>query len=96
MALDRQALNDIFETAKQFDFKFVFVGISAEGIKEVIAVPNFSFDKKLEFYNNAYSDNLVHVMNSNVFVEWVYAGDDISEAWEMWEMLDIEEELEYE
>lgn len=64
--LTKDNLNLVFEEAKSSQARFIFVGINADGIEEVIAIPNRSFDKKQEFYNNAYSDDLVHVMNKNV------------------------------
>lgn len=64
--LTKENLNNTFEAAKAENVDFVFVGIEAEGIKEIIAVPNESFEAKQAFYNNAYSDELVHVMNSKV------------------------------
>lgn len=63
MKLTKQHLNNTFEEARNSGASFVFVGIEAEGIQEVIAV-----DAKEKFYNNAYSDDLVHVMNSKVRV----------------------------
>lgn len=35
-------------------------------MKEVISIPNESFDAKEQFYVKAYSENLVHHMNSSV------------------------------
>lgn len=68
MKLTKQNLINTFNGAREHDAPFVFVGIEAEGIKEVIAVPKESFDAKEKFYNTAYSDDLVHVMNSKVHV----------------------------
>ena len=68
MQLTKQNLIKTFDGAREYDAPFVFVGIEAEGIKEVIAVPEQSFDAKEEFYIKAYSDDLVHVMNSKVRV----------------------------
>jgi hypothetical protein len=66
MKLSKQNLINTFTGARENNSSFVFVGIEAEGIKEVIAVPAESFDAKEKFYINAYSDELVHVMNSKV------------------------------
>jgi len=74
--LTKQNLNIVFDTARNEGVKFVFVGIEAEGIKEVIAVPSQSFDAKQSFYNNAYSDDLVHVMNSKVRLFGLTHGDE--------------------
>ncbi|MCM3030372.1 MULTISPECIES: hypothetical protein [unclassified Niallia] len=68
MKLTKQHLTNTFKGARENGASFVFVGIEAEGIQEVIAVPKVSFDAKEKFYNNAYSDELVHVMNSKVKV----------------------------
>ncbi|MEK4715353.1 hypothetical protein [Sporosarcina sp. FSL K6-5500] len=66
MQLTKEDLINTFKSAREEDASFIFVGIEAEGVKEAIAVPLFSFDAKEQFYMNAYSDELVHVMNSKV------------------------------
>ncbi|MFJ3388900.1 hypothetical protein [Lysinibacillus sp. NPDC086135] len=66
MTLTKQHLVNTFEGARNNNSPYVFVGIEAEGIKEVISIPSVSFDAKEQFYNNAYSNKLVHVMNSKV------------------------------
>ena len=68
MTLTKQNLINTFKAAREDESPFVFVGIEAEGIREVITVPAVSFDAKEQFYINAYSDDLVHVMNSKVRV----------------------------
>lgn len=68
MKLTKQNLIKTFNAAREYDAPFVFVGIEAEGIREVITIPEQSFDAKEQFYLNAYSDDLVHVMNSKVHV----------------------------
>ena len=64
--LSKQMLKDIFSTARKQQLPFVVVGIEAEGTKEAIVIPSESFDAKERFYMKAYSDDLVHVMNSKV------------------------------
>lgn len=64
--LTKQDLINIFSVAREKELPFVVVGIEAEGTKEAIVVPFESFDAKEQFYVNAYSDELVHVMNSKV------------------------------
>jgi len=64
--LTKQDLVNIFSVAREQQLPFVVVGIEAEGTKEAIVVPAESFDAKEQFYLNAYSDDLVHVMNSKV------------------------------
>lgn len=64
--LTKQDLINIFSVARDKELPFVVVGIEAEGTKEAIVVPSESFDAKEQFYVNAYSDELVHVMNSKV------------------------------
>lgn len=75
MELTKQNLINTFEGARKEEAPFVFVGIEAEGIKEVIAVPSESFDAKEKFYTNAYSEELVHVMNSKVRITGLTHGD---------------------
>lgn len=57
---------EIFDIAIDVKSKCVFVEIVAVDAKEVIVIPNESFEAKREFYKNAYNDNLVHVMNEKV------------------------------
>lgn len=75
MNLTKQNLINTFEGARNNCAPFVFVGIEAEGIKEVIAVPEESFNAKEKFYLNAYTDELVHVMNSKVRIIGLTYGD---------------------
>lgn len=73
--LVKQDLINIFSVAREKELPFVVVGIEAEGTKEAIVVPSESFDAKEQFYVNAYSDELVHVMNSKVRIFNVIATD---------------------
>lgn len=73
--LTKQDLINIFSVAREKQLPFVVVGIEAEGTKEAIVVPAESFDAKEQFYLNAYSDELVHVMNSKVQMFNVIAAD---------------------
>lgn len=72
---NKTSLNFAFDEAIASNAKYIFIGINADGVEEVIAIPSRSFDKKREFYNNAYSDVLVHVMNKNVFIFGFAYGD---------------------
>lgn len=75
MTLTKQNLKETFKSARTVGSSFVFVGIEAEGIKEVISIPSPSFDAKEQFYINAYSDDLVHVMNSKVKITGITHGE---------------------
>ena len=66
MNIGKLALMKTFEQAKNQGFPYVYVKIEAEGIEELIVVPEQSFGAKEKFYLNAYDDNLTHVMNKNV------------------------------
>lgn len=68
MELTKQMLKNTFDKAKESESPFVFVVINAEGTEEVIVVPSHSFEAKESFYNKAYNDELVHVMNSKVYI----------------------------
>lgn len=70
----KEILLQNFESARKMGAEFVFVVVSAEGVEEVISIPSKSFDAKEQFYKNAYDDNLVHVMNSNVKITSVAYG----------------------
>lgn len=75
MKLSKENLKEIFDGARKSSSPYVFVGIEAEGVKEVITIPATSFNAKEEFYNNAYSEDLIHVMNSNVKITGLAYGN---------------------
>lgn len=68
MELSKEDLRDVFKKAQEKESDYIFVGIEAEGVQEIICIPNKSFVEKLAFYERSYSDELVHVMNKNVFI----------------------------
>lgn len=74
MPLTKEVLNEQFDKAKADGSKFVFIGIEAEGLQETIAIPQRSFDEKQAFYERSYTDELVHVMNKNVFIRGLSRG----------------------
>jgi hypothetical protein len=75
MSLTKKHLQSNFAKARETNSPYVFVGLQAEGVSEVIVVPKKSFDAKEQFYMNAYSDNLTHVMNKNVVITGLSYGD---------------------
>lgn len=75
MALTKQHLKNNFAKARETDSPYVFIGICADGIDEVIAIPERSFEAKEKFYLGAYSDDLTHVMNKNVYIRGLSYGD---------------------
>lgn len=75
MPLTKQHLTNTFAKAKETQSPFVFVAIVAEGIEEVIVIPQKSFEAKETFYNSAYNDELVHVMNSKVQIRGLSYGE---------------------
>lgn len=75
MTLTHQNIIATFEGARSQESPFVFVGVEAEGIKEIIAVPAESYDAKEQFYLRSYTNELVHVMNSNVRIFGLSHGD---------------------
>lgn len=72
--LTKKNLKETFTKAKEEDSEFVFVGIEAEGVQETICIPKRSFDEKQAFYERSYTDELVHVMNKNVFIRGLSYG----------------------
>ncbi|WP_223145205.1 hypothetical protein [Planococcus sp. ANT_H30] len=74
MGLTKEALFQTFDKARETESSFVFVTVNAEGTDEVIVIPPKSFDAKEQFYDKAYNDELVHVMNSKVFIRGVAYG----------------------
>jgi len=73
--LTKQSLQDTFTKARETDSPYVFVGLSADGIDELIVIPKRSFNAKEAFYLSAYSDELVHVMNKSVYIRGLSYGD---------------------
>ena len=70
-----QNLNNTFESAIKEGAKYVGVKVSADGTDECIVIPNKSFADKRTFYNRAYTNKLIHVMNSNVKIVAFTHGD---------------------
>lgn len=75
MSLKKQQLKTMFSRAKETDSPYVFVGIKAEGVSELIVIPKQSFEAKEKFYLGAYSEDLTHVMNKNVMITGLSYGD---------------------
>lgn len=75
MTLTKQSLQNTFAKARETDSPYVFVGLNADGIDELIVIPKRSFDAKETFYLSAYSDELVHVMNKSVYIRGLSYGD---------------------
>lgn len=72
---NKQLLHDTFTKARENKSKFVFIHLHTPAGEEVICVPRNSFDKKEKFYDEAYKDNLVHVMNDKVKIMGLSYGD---------------------
>ncbi|PIC72420.1 hypothetical protein [Sporosarcina sp. P17b] len=75
MSLTKQHLQNNFNKAREADSPYVFIGISAEGVDEVIVIPKRSFEDKENFYLSAYDENLNHVMNKKVYIRGFSFGD---------------------
>lgn len=75
MSLTKKHLQNNFTKAREIDSPYVFIGISADGIEELIVIPKQSFDAKEKFYMNAYDDDLTHVMNKSVFIRGLSYGN---------------------
>lgn len=75
MTLTKKHLKNNFERAKETNSPFVFVAIVAEGVEELILIPERSFEAKEKFYLGAYSDDLTHVMNKSVYIRGLSYGD---------------------
>ena len=63
-----------FKQARENNSECIFISIDAEGVEEIIAIPQKSFDAKEKFYIRAYDEDLVHVMNSKVRITHVSHG----------------------
>jgi hypothetical protein len=75
MGLTKQHLSNTFAKARETNSSFVFVAIRAEEGEEVIVVPKQYFDYKENFYKKAYNHELVHVMNSKVYIRGLSYGE---------------------
>jgi hypothetical protein len=71
----KQHLTNTFAKARETGASCVFIEISAIGVDEIVLVPKRSFDAKERFYDKAYSDDLTHVMNSDVFIRGLSYGE---------------------
>lgn len=75
MDLTKQHLSNVFTRARETDASYVFVSVVAEGTEEVIVIPKHSFDAKESFYSRIYNDELVHGMNSQVYIRGLSYGE---------------------
>lgn len=75
MGLTKQHLTNAFTRARETDSSFVFVAVVAEGTEEIITIPKRSFDAKEAFYLRIYNDELVHGMNSQVYIRGLSFGE---------------------
>lgn len=64
----KQKLIDLFELAKNTNAQYVGVKIKSPNLDkaEIILSPQCDLDAKLEYYKNAYDDNLSLKTNSDV------------------------------
>lgn len=74
MGLKKADLIEQFNKARENEATFVFISIEAEGVQETICIPSRSFDAKQAFYERSYTDELVHMMNKNVFIRGLSYG----------------------
>jgi len=76
-----------FETAKEQGFTYIGIKIHMDGfpLPEIIINPNANFDKKLEYYKNAYNDDLTLKSFNGIKIIGFSYGDSYEE---------IEEDLE--
>lgn len=73
--MNKEQLIHVFAQARKDSQPFVFVELSTPAGREVIVIPSDSFNKKEEFYLNAYSNDLVHVMNKEVYINGLSYGN---------------------
>lgn len=61
MNLNIESLRNCFETAKKYEYKYIAVKIAMQGFKkpEIIINQFENFDKKLDYYEKAYDNNLI-------------------------------------
>lgn len=59
--ITKQNVEICFEQAKKYGARYIGVIVETEGHEgpEIIINPLENFDKKLEYYKNAYTDNMV-------------------------------------
>lgn len=73
--ITKQNLNNAFDSAIKENASYVGVKVSAEGTEECIVIPSKSFEDKRNFYNRAYTEELIHSMNSKVKIVGFTHGD---------------------
>lgn len=71
----KEDLMKVFKEANNEGSQFIFIGIDAVGVKEVICIPKESFGKKLIFYKDSYTDDLTHKHNEDVRITKINHGD---------------------
>lgn len=73
--MDKKSLKYVFDKAREGNHKFVIVHLFTPAGEEFICIPSGSFDEKEKSYNNAYDENLIHVMNKEVRIVGLSFGD---------------------
>ena len=64
--INKNDLNNAFGVALERKLKFIYIGIKVKNNLEIIVIPKNSMKEKQEFYNKAYTEDLHHIMNSQV------------------------------
>lgn len=88
MGLKMRNLEECFRMAKVQDATWVAVAIKTRGCEssELILNPNVNFDKKLEYYKNAYTDDLVLKTYDGIQIVGFTYADTLAEIEEdLWE-----------
>lgn len=73
--MNKKVLNNAFALARKGNHKFVIIHLFTPAGEEFICIPSGSFDAKEKFYNTAYDENLLHVMNKEVRIVGLSFGD---------------------
>lgn len=85
MLLNKYDLVKTFDSARENKLPFIFVGVEAFGVKEIISIPEESFDAKESYLNKTYDENLIMHTNENISIKYLGCGSNIEEAWGYWQ-----------
>lgn len=69
-----------FVKAEILNMEFIAIYLETPAGNEVIVIQADSFEKKCEFYTNAYTDDLVHCMNDKVKIKGFTFGNSFDEV----------------
>ena len=80
MKLSKNDLRECFETAQRLGYEFVAVKIDMQGFEhpEIVINRKGNFEDKMNYYDNAYDDNLILKTCKDIEIRQITATNELS------------------